>query len=122
MYQKLDMEKKRGDWRWTSTSTLATSFTTLRPSSSILEGAAVQQLVSNLHLILPVTAGSKDPVLACLSALRQLEEDLLNLLREAGESVLDALEAMKAGEVDSILLVKLVGRRMKEFLRVTSDR
>ena len=116
------MDRKRGGWKWTSTSTLAASFTRLKSASGSHDVAGVQQLVSSLHLMLPATASSQDPVLVCLSALRQLEEDLLNVLREAGESVLDALEAMQTGQVDTLLLVKLVGRRMKEFLRVTSYR
>lgn len=116
------MEKRDRDWRWRSTSQLAESLLTVKTSDSSLQDPSVQKLITDLQQLVPETVGAKDPVGSCLKALRRIEEDLLNLLRESAEAVLDSIETMKSGEDESINGIRNVGRRMKEFLRITTER
>ena len=75
-------------WRWKSTAGLADSLLAIR-SPPTADYAGVRPLVAELAQLVPETVGAgQQPVAACLTALRRLEEDMLNLLREAAETVL----------------------------------
>ena len=92
-------------WRWKSTAGLADSLLAIR-SPPAGDHARVRPLVAELAQLVPETVGSQAPVAACLTALRRLEEDMLNLLRETAETVLGKHTLVQRGFVISCQPVK----------------
>ena len=124
--EKPSFESSLRKLRWKSTLHLAESLLKLKPehaSVPTIQEQSVEGLLRELNKLVPESSENPDPVSSCLVALRRIDEDLLNLLRESTESVLDNLESMRRDEnSNSLELIKSVGKKIRNFLKVAGDR
>ena len=124
--EKPSFERNIKKLRWKSTLCLAESLGKSNPdnlSAPTLAAQPLERLLLELEQLIPEILGNQDPVNSCLVALRRIDEDLLNQLRESTESVLDHLESMR-GEKNrnSLELIKSVGKKIRNFLKVAGER